>query len=169
MSDELTVPADFQVLDTRSQALLSRVAELRIVDTYTYKLAADLSKEAKLRQEEVEGKVGAIVAAAYKVWNTLTSARKTTLQGFLDAEKLAKDKMSNYYAQAEAEGLEPPQVEGVSVCDVWEGRVIDPAKIPRKFLMPNVKALEEHTKRYKEATKIPGWEVTKSKRISQKV
>lgn len=164
--EEQSLPAELKVLDGRVGVLLSRISEVRVCDEESYKLVAELAKEAKAKQYEVEERSRRIIEAAYTVWKDLTSRRKVIMDGFIEAEKLAKDKMANFALQQESEGHCAPQADGIVLSDVWEGQVVDPAKIPRKFLMPNLKALEEHTKRYKDATKIPGWAVVKTKRVT---
>lgn len=166
MSEEL--PVELKVLGTRAQVIYSRVADLKVCDQASYKLAAEILVEIKRTVKDLEEKVNPVIAKAWDVHKVLMSAKKKALEGFADAEKLAKDKMANYYTEAEASSLPLPEAEGTIVSEIWTGRITDPAKIPRKFLTPDLDKLKAHTKAYKEAATLPGWEVFKTKQVSQR-
>lgn len=56
-----------------------------------------------------------------------------------------------------AETLLVPELPGLSNGAVWAGKVVDADKIPRKYMVPDLKALKAVTKDGKVDPKIPGW------------
>ena len=52
----------------------------------------------------------------------------------------------------------PKKTEGVSTRDNWKMRIINPALIPREYLMPNEKVLNQIAKAMKNQGRIPGVE-----------
>ena len=161
-------PAEVQVLDARSRALYERIADHKIVDQQTYRVMAEIMRQVKELANVIEARFEPHIKRAYETHKGLCNDKKRALECLLDAEKLAKEKIGHYYIEAEAAG-QVPQAEGLSVMDEWTGEVVDVAKIPKKFLIPDLDKLKEHTKLYKEATRIPGWKVIKKKRVAQRV
>lgn len=161
-------PAEVQVLDARSKMMYEKIADFRVNDEGSFKLMAEMLRQVKELAARIEERFEPHIKRANDTHKGLCSEKKKALGLLLDAEKLAKDKLGLYYADAEEQGT-PPSADGVSVIDDWSGEVSDAAKLPRKYLIPDTKLLLEHTKLYKDATKIPGWKVTKGKRIAQKI
>ena len=66
--------------------------------------------------------------------------------------------------------LEVPVVAGVSVLTAWTGEVMNEQDIPREYLMPNMKMLEDVTKAMGTDPNIPGWRAypETSLRVSRK-
>ena len=54
----------------------------------------------------------------------------------------------------------PPKVTGVSMRTLWSGEVIDVDKIPRAYMVPDVKMLKALTKAKAGDPDIPGWKAT---------
>jgi len=51
----------------------------------------------------------------------------------------------------------PDKIPGVQIRRTWSGSVIDADAIPRAFMVPDVKALEQMTKAANGRPQIPGW------------
>ncbi len=161
-------PAEVQVLDSRSRALYERIADHKITDESSYRVMAEILRQVKEMGKVIEAAFEPHIKRANETHKGLCNDKRRALECLLDAEKLAKEKIGHYYIEAEAQG-QAPQVEGTIVMDDWTGEVVDAAKIPKKFLMPNLDKLLEHTKLYKEATRIAGWKPIKKKRVAQRV
>ena len=54
---------------------------------------------------------------------------------------------------------EPPKVAGLSTRENWNFRIVDPAKLPREYLMPDEAAIRGVVKAMKGRANIPGVEV----------
>ena len=54
--------------------------------------------------------------------------------------------------------IAPPKASGISVRKKWICKIVDPALIPREYMMPNEKALEAYAQSMKENAKLPGCE-----------
>lgn len=52
-----------------------------------------------------------------------------------------------------------PKVKGLRVVANWQARVVDEAKIPRQYMIPDMGAISKHAKTWKSKTNIPGVEV----------
>ena len=161
-------PAEVQVLDQRSRSLYQRISELKLVDSSTVDLAAGLMAQVKTLVNMIEERFEPHIRRAYETHKGLCADKKRALEVLFDAERLAKDKIGFYFAEAERSG-QKPKVDGLIVSDEWTGEVIDASKLPRRFLVPDLDKLKEHTRLYKEATKIPGWKVNKTKRVAQRI
>lgn len=161
-------PAEVQVLDSRSKALYERIADHKILDDQGYRVMAEILRQVKELANVIEARFEPHIKRAYETHKGLCNDKRRALETLLDAERLAKEKIGHYYLEAEATG-QTPQAEGVTVMDEWTGEVVDPAKIPKKFLMPDLEKLKAHTHQYKQATRIPGWKVIRKKKVAQRV
>jgi hypothetical protein len=77
-------------------------------------------------------------------------------------EEASKAASKNAQKRAEsliekAELLDVEQVDGLGVKMVWTGEVVDAAKIPREYLVPDLKKLLAVTEAGASDPKIPGW------------
>ena len=59
---------------------------------------------------------------------------------------------------ASADTIAPPKASGISVRKKWICKIVDPALIPREYMMPNEKALDAYAQSMKENAKLPGCE-----------
>lgn len=57
----------------------------------------------------------------------------------------------------QASELEAPKVAGCAIGEAWTGEVTDAEKIPREYMVPDLKALKALTKKEKVDPEIPGW------------
>jgi len=60
----------------------------------------------------------------------------------------------------QAETHVPPKVAGVSMRTTWTGKVVDADKIPREYMIPNLKVLNALTKAKAGDPDIAGWKAT---------
>lgn len=67
---------------------------------------------------------------------------------------------------AKADEMRPPDLAGVSLQTVWGGEVVDEDKIPRKYMMPNLKKLTADTKAASGAVTIEGWRPQRTERMA---
>lgn len=158
-------PVDLKITESRASILYERIASAKINSIDTYILVGDLLKEVKNLIGNIDGAFESAVNQAYKTHKTILGLKRQAIERLEEAAKLAKDKLVYYY---DAKGDVLPKIEGVVYSDHWTGEVEDARKLPREFLMPDVKKLEAVTKALKEATAIPGWKVVVEKIISVK-
>lgn len=157
-------PAELQILDSKSRALYERIAEIKITDENSYKLMAEVLWQVKSLSSVILERFEPHIKRAHEAHKGLCEEKKKSLDGLLDAERLAKEKIAHY---VEHSGT-VPEVKGLAVIDDWTGEVVDSSKLPKKYLIPDTDKLVEHTKLYKEATNIPGWRVIKRKKVAQR-
>lgn len=77
-----------------------------------------------------------------------------------------KDRHAKEKAIAAAGMCEMPKLGGLSLRQSWDGEVVDPAKIPRKYLVPDLKALKAATRTAGGDPGIPGWRARASTTVA---
>ncbi len=120
------------------------------------RVAADIDAEfrpvlkaLKEAEERIKDRLGGrAVDVAEKKSGLLREAAALSAKG---DEKGAKLKLAAAHATA------VPVVEGVGVSAYWTGEVLDPALLPREYLMPDLKKLEAVTEATAGDPKIAGW------------
>lgn len=162
MSEENAVAApDHSVAEQRAGAIYERIAALKVADVESYLLMGDLVKEVKVVVNKFEEETRPQIDQAHKLHKALIAQRDKWADKFAEAETLGKNKLRHFLESNEA-----PKIEGIILGETWDGEVVDPALIPREYLVPDVKKLKDLTKVLKEATNIPGWKAKSVKTIS---
>lgn len=64
--------------------------------------------------------------------------------------------------------IDQPKVEGIKYIEKWTATVIDESKIPREYLMPDLKKLNKLAGIYKQKSNIPGVEFVSEKTVSSR-
>ena len=77
-----------------------------------------------------------------------------------------KDRRAKEKAIAEAGTCEMPKLPGLSLRQSWDGEVIDAAKIPREYLIPDLKALKAATRAAGGDPRISGWRARASTTVA---
>jgi len=162
MSEENAVKApDHSVAEQRAGAIYDRIASLKVADVESYLLMGDLVKEVKAVVNKFEEETRPEIDQAHKLHKALIARRDKWADKFAEAEALGKNKLRHFL-----ESHEGPKIDGIVLGETWDGDVVDPALIPREYLVPDVKKLKDLTKVLKEATNIPGWKAKSVKTIS---
>lgn len=162
MSEENTVmTAEQSVAEQRAGAIYERISGLKVADVESYLLMGDLVKEVKAVVNKFEEETRPEIDQAHKLHKALIARRDKWADKFAEAEALGKNKLKHFEASNEA-----PKIEGITYSETWDGEVIDPALLPREYLVPDMKKLKELTKVLKEAMCIPGWKAKSVKTIS---
>lgn len=170
-------------VESEKQEIIPAVEEIKTFDIRSdedQEFAADILRDVKDKHRQVEEKRTAITKPlnrALREVNDLFRPLKTALE---EAEKLLKGKIAAYQRHVEAQNrllleeaaeaespeeaqqvlsttrfVQPPQ--GVNIRYVWKPKVVDEAKIPREYLMPDLGKLEDYAKASKDEPKaIPG-------------
>ena len=153
------------------------LTEYEIEDSAGYVWIAEALKEVSRKLEEIEAKRKTItkpLTAAKKAVDDLFSpvtkplaatieALRIKVVGYVElreleqSELLQEKDLDRETLTAVWEELEVPKVPGVSTKTVWTGEVEDEDLIPRAFMIPNIKRLEELTSGPNQDPKIPGW------------
>jgi hypothetical protein len=165
MTENLTVP-NHQIAEQKANTLYQRISEIKITNEETLTLAGDLVKEVKRIAKSIEEEFDPAISQAYKSHKSMIALRDKVLEKFEEAAALAKEKIKHYLIDEEAKDRVVELPEGITAAETWKGKVVDETLIPREYLIPDLKKLSEHTKIYKETTKIPGWKVSLEKTLS---
>jgi hypothetical protein len=91
-------------------------------------------------------------------------AARVTLSAEADKLMEAAGKDGDHKLVLQADEIRPPEVKGVSIRTTWTGKVTDPSKLPKEFIIPatpNLDKLEKWTDSCKGDVDVPGWKVQK--------
>ena len=164
---------------------LKLITKFEISNPAEYAFACNALKEIAYRHDVTDAKRKELAAHAQKVIDEINATFKAATEPLKDGEAMLREKLGAYVVActqkratllrqastaiqagnsseaevliAEAEKFMPTKVEGVSVKAKWTGDVIDPEAIPREYLVPNIKALEQVTQQKGYDPEIPGW------------
>lgn len=165
--------------------VLALVEAFSIETNDTYRQALQLAAGAKKRLIPIEEQRKVRVAPLNAQVKEVNGAFTPAIKAYEKAEKVLKSKLGTFKMGQEArrsqllsesavarkagdteranelleeaETLLVPELPGLSNGAVWTGTITDVDKIPRKYMMPDLKALKTVTKDGKVDPKIPGW------------
>lgn len=166
MSDKLQSIPDTTLRESKAISFYDRVSDLKINDIDSFLLMGELLREVKKIVNAFEAETKGEIKQANDLHKALLARHKKWSEKFEAAEKLAKEKMAFFHSKHIEEGIELPDIEGVSFANTWSGNVTDESLIPREYLMPDTAKLTAITKALKEATCIPGWTPINGKTVS---
>lgn len=171
----------------QAEETMSLVDALRVPDDISYRDAVVLIAEVKEQLVEMEARRDTITKPMREALASVAALFGPGISALKDAEKLLKQKVlasrdvlelraqalieeasktGNHALVKEADEVKPPDLKGVSITTTWTGVVEDASKIPKQYLVPDIKKLEEVTKAQKGQVKIPGWKVSENRRMS---
>jgi hypothetical protein len=150
-----------RLMTTELQPALNQANELVISNETEYNHAADMLKAIKGLDKKVKETFDPLCDTANKAHKKATSTRKEHQQPLKDAEKIIKTKMLEFSGENEVQ-----KVDGVSIASKWVAVIVDVDKIPRKYMLPDVKTLTAIAKASKDLIKIPGVEFKEEKSMS---
>jgi len=147
-----------------ARAALEFVGNLTVDSPATYEIAASMLKQIKGHASRLDATRKGWTGPLSDVVKDINATFKKALEPLGLCEKALKAKILGYRTQAEkdralllehaganpdvaetaiaeAAALEPPKVEGLQIRRTFVGSVTDAQKIPREYLIPDVKAL----------------------------
>ncbi len=169
---------------------LTLVNHLIINQQTELEYAVIAAAEVKDRIKEVESKPRELIEPLKNTIKKIEALFKPALDSLKNCEKGLKDKIGQYINNADtmrqslllevqstedteqrehslkrAEQYRVSDISGMSIRTKLKGRVIDPSRIPREYLAPDLKKLNEATSNDGEID-IPGWEVETQSTVS---
>ena len=167
---------------TEARGLLEAARSVEIASASDYAAAAETAAELRAMREAVEARRRSWVDPLNAVVRSINAAFKPAFDTLAGAERAMRDKIVAYsdsQAAAHEEAVREiaaaptqagredaharlseavvPRVEGLSLVETWEGEVVDAAKLPREYLVPDVRKLLEATRAAGGDPEIPGW------------
>lgn len=106
----------------------------------------------KRRKEEEAARRKAEKEAQEKRAREIAEAKRLKDKEAVEALKIAPIEV----AAVEAKTPEAPKVDGVSYRKVWKVQSVDPSKLPQRYLMPDIKAIESTVRGLGAKHGIPG-------------
>jgi hypothetical protein len=134
------------------ETVLQKADACAITTAAHYEAAGVFLREVKAAGDRITTACAPMVDSAHKAHKAALAFRAEALAPLMDAERILKGKIAAY-------SQEPPKVEGVSLRKGWAFRIVDAAKIPRKYLVPDEKAIGGVVKALGQQARIPGVEV----------
>ena len=167
---------------TEARGLLEAARSVEIASASDYAAAAETAAELRAMREAVEARRRSWVDPLNAVVRSINAAFKPAFDTLAGAERALRDKIVAYsdsQASAHEEAVREiaaaptqagradaharlsaavvPRVEGLSLVPSWDGEVMDASKLPREYLVPDVRKLLEATRAAGGDPKIPGW------------
>ena len=167
---------------TEARGLLEAARSVEIASASDYAAAAETAAELRAMREAVEARRRSWVDPLNAVVRSINAAFKPAFDTLAGAERAIRDKIVAYSeaqsaaheaavreiaaaptqagredAHARLSEAVVPRVEGLSLVETWEGEVVDAAKLPREYLVPDVRKLLEATRAAGGDPEIPGW------------
>ena len=161
------------------------IGEMTVASAPQYEAAASMCADVISQAKEIDAKRREFVDPLNEVVKNLNAFFKPPLEWLDKCEAILKKKLvlfvnneaekrDQLLLQAgesddselseelieKAETHVPPALAGVSMRTTWIGEVVDPDKIPREYLIPDVKVLNALTKAKAGDPGIPGWKAT---------
>ena len=150
------------------ETVLQKADACAITTAAHYEAAGVFLREVKAAEDRITTACAPMVDSAHKAHKAALAFRAEALAPLMDAERILKSKIAAYsIEQAKAAAVaapgviaqEPPKVEGVSIRKGWAFRITDATKIPRKYLVPDERAIAGVVKALGQEARIPGVEV----------
>lgn len=161
------------------------IGEMTVVSSAQYEAAASICADIITQAKEIDGKRREFVDPLNEVVKNLNAFFKPPLEWldkceailkkklvlFVNGEAKKRDQLLLQAGKSDDSGLSeelieqadahvPPKVAGVAMVTTWKGEVVDADKIPREYLIPDVKVLNALTKAKAGDPAIPGWKAT---------
>ena len=143
---------------------LKNATDLVIATELQYNQAGEMLKLVKIGQRGVTDVMDPLCDTTNKAHKKTTSTRNEKLKPWISAEKIIKGKMLDYSGKNEVQKL-----DGISTADSWDAVIVDEAKIPRKYMLPDIKTLKAIAKASKDTIKIPGVDFVNNRSMSARV
>jgi len=153
-----------ELMKQELQPALQNANELVINDQLSYGQAGEMLKTVKALAKKVKETFDPICEKANAAHKEATGKRKEHQQPLVDAEKLIKLKMLEYSGENEVQ-----KIAGVSISDNWDIVIEDESKIPRKYMIPDVKTLKNIAKASKNTLKIAGIKFVNNRNMATRV
>mgnify|MGYP001578203381 FL=1 len=167
---------------TEARGLLEAARSVEIASASDYAAAAETAAELRAMREAVEARRRSWVDPLNAVVRSINAAFKPAFDTLAGAERAMRDKIVAYSeaqstaheaavreiaaaptqagredAHARLSEAVVPRIEGLSLVETWDGEVVDASKLPREYLVPDVRKLLEATRAAGGDPKIPGW------------
>ena len=180
--DRAKIDAGVRSYVAEARELLEAVCSVEIASVADYAAAAETTAELKARREAVDARRRSWVDPLNVVIRSINAAFKPAIDALEGAERALRDKIVAYsdrQASAHEEAVREiaaaptqagraeaharlseavvPRVEGLALVETWDGEVMDASKLPREYLVPDVRKLLEATRAAGGDPKIPGW------------
>ncbi len=163
------------------------IGEMTVASAPQYEAAASICADIITQAKEIDAKRREFVDPLNEVVKNLNAFFKPPLEWLDKCEAILKKKLV-LFVNSEAEKRDQlllqagqqndsdlsealieqaeihaiPKVTGVSMRTIWKGEVVDADKIPREYLIPDLKVLNALTKAKAGDPGIPGWKATPS-------
>ena len=139
--------------------------ELQIVDNKSNLMAADNLVDIKLKISEIKGFFKESVSLAHQAHKEAKSIQDTALEGWVEAEKIIKEKIGEFDADKE------DQAHQITIARKYKIEVEHPDMLPEAYMIlkPNISLLESMVKDAKGKIFIPGIKITEQKIVKVKV
>lgn len=171
---------------TSAEKSLSLIENFEIRSSSDFEFAANALREVAIKHDAIDNKRKDWVGPLSKVVKDINSTFKPVLDSLKSSEKELKGVLGAYKIRAEdrekeiwdlceadpnivrslleeAKGLTLPEVKGLSIKRVFEGHVTDTDAIPKEFLVPDLKKLQEAS--MEGDPDIPGWTVSATTQV----
>ena len=153
-----------KLMDNELLPALQQATELVISDQIQYAKAGEDLVLVKVLEKKVKEVFNPLCDAANKAHKIATATRKEHLKPVQDAEKMLKSKMLEYSGENEVQ-----KIAGISTSDNWDIVIEDESKIPRKYMIPDVKTLKNIAKASKNTLKIAGIKFVNNRNMATRV
>lgn len=180
------IKASEVALDYRMDAekVVELIEEMAVTNDTQYETAAEMCADVITQAKEIDEKRRLFVDPLNGVVKDLNNFFRPALDHLDTCEKTLKKKLSGYVVGEakirndllekvseedpstsealieQADNHVPPKIAGLSMRVTWTGEVVDAAKIPKEYLIPDVKALKALTKAKDGDPGIAGWKAT---------
>lgn len=134
-------------LEEKTDLIVTEARELKIQNEEQYKEAGELLKKIKAFEKEVERQLEPIVKKAYHAYKATLNLKKEQLEPLKKAEKLIKNKMTEYYAEQERKRLEEERRKREELLRQEEERRLkeaeetgDDSVLDKPIILPKIKS-----------------------------
>jgi len=159
-------PPDFKDMEKNANDLRKQVDAIEVSDALKYRALAALLVTVKMLAKEVVAEFSPWVKKAHQAHKEVLAAQKKYAGPVIETEELAKQKLELYCI----ESGEVPECGDVVVKEHWAFEIVNGDKIPREFLIPDMKRIGKAVEALKReaAATIPGIKVFEGKTICVK-
>lgn len=165
-----------------AEETLAEIRELSVETPTEMSIAGEMLKEVAYRHAKWDAERKELVEPLKTVAGKTDAIYRPVLKALVECVEILKTKLGNCYVAldsertkvlkastlagaskkaealvAQAAELIAPDIDGVGIKPSWTGGVTDASLLPREYLLPDVKRLEEVTAAMGRDPEIPGW------------